>query len=127
MVFLSGIQGIDKQYYQAAKIDATPQWRVLLRVTVPLLSPMIAYVTITSFIGGFKSYAAVVALFGDRMGPAGQSNLMITVVGYIFNAWTNLGTPGELSKAAAGSVILLIIILIFTAVELQISKKRVHY
>lgn len=127
MVFLSGIQGIDKQYYQAAKVDATPKWRVLLRVTVPLLSPMIAYVTITSFIGGFKSYAAVVALFGDRMGPAGQSNMMITVVGYIFNAWTNLGTPGELSKAAAGSVILLIIILIFTAVELQISKKRVHY
>ncbi len=127
MVFLSGIQGIDKQYYQAAKVDATPKWKVLLRVTVPLLSPMIAYVTITSFIGGFKSYASVVALFGVGMGPRGESNMMITVVGYIFNAWTNLGTPGELSKAAAGSVILLIIILIFTAVELQISKKRVHY
>lgn len=127
MVFLSGIQGIDKQYYQAAKVDATPKWRVLLRVTVPLLSPMIAYVTITSFIGGFKAYASVVALFGDRMGPAGQSNSMITVVGYIFNSWKNIAATGELSKAAAGSVILLVIILIFTAIELQISKKRVHY
>lgn len=127
MVFLSGIQGIDKQYYQAAKVDATPGWRVLLRITVPMLSPMIAYVTITSFIGGFKSYAAVVALFGDSYGPVGQSNLMITVVGYIFNSWNNLGTPGELSKAAAGSVILLVIILFFTAFELHISKKRVHY
>lgn len=127
MVFLSGIQGIDKQYYQAAKVDATPGWRILWRITVPMLSPMIAYVTITSFIGGFKSYAAVVALFGDSYGPVGQSNLMITVVGYIFNSWNNLGTPGELSKAAAGSVILLIIILFFTAFELHVSKKRVHY
>ena len=39
IVFLSGMQSIDKQYYQAAQIDSTPRWRVFTKITVPLLSP----------------------------------------------------------------------------------------
>ena len=61
-VFLSGLQGIDKQYYQAAQIDATPKWKTLLRITVPLLSPQILYIMITSFIGAFKEYSSIVGL-----------------------------------------------------------------
>ena len=58
LILTSGLQSINKQYYEAAKVDSTPRWRVLTRITVPLLSPMLAYVVITGFIGGFKrSYA----------------------------------------------------------------------
>ena len=39
LILLSGLQGIDKQYYQAAQIDAAPKWKVFGRITVPLLSP----------------------------------------------------------------------------------------
>ena len=54
LILLGGLQSVNKQYYDAAKVDATPRFRVFTRITVPLLSPMIAYVVITSFIGGFK-------------------------------------------------------------------------
>ncbi len=55
LVFLSGIQGIDKQYYQAAQVDAAPRRKVFWKITVPLLSPFIIYITITSSIGCIQS------------------------------------------------------------------------
>ena len=128
MVFLSGLQSIDKQYYDAAKIDATPRWRVFRRITVPLLSPMIAYITITSFIGAFKAYRTVVGMFGVTLAPPGQlsSNSLITIVGYIYQSLYDLA-PGAISLSAATAIILFIITLFFTLINMQVSKKRVHY
>jgi multiple sugar transport system permease protein len=126
MVFLSGLQSIDKQYYQAAQVDATPKWRVFLRITVPMLSPMIMYITITSFIGAFKAYATVVAMFGESAGPAGQARMLSTVVWYVYDALQQT-RDGAISIASAASVILFLIILAFTAIQMYVSKKRVHY
>ena len=47
LVFIGGIQGIDKQYYQAAQIDGASKARVFRKITLPLLSPMVLYITIT--------------------------------------------------------------------------------
>ena len=83
LILLGGLQSVNKQYYDAAKVDGTPKWRVTTRITVPLLSPMIAYVVITGFIGGFKEYTSVVGIFGENMGPTGAKNSLNTMVGYI--------------------------------------------
>ena len=121
LILLSGLQGIDKQYYQAAKIDSAPKWRVLLRITVPALSPQILYLMVTSFIGAFKEYSSIVALFNGPGTSTGSYN-MYTIVYYIYD---NLNT--NTSFAAAAAVILFIIILIFTFLQLWVSKKRVYY
>lgn len=121
LILLSGLQGIDKQYYQAAKIDSTPKWRVLLRITVPALSPQILYLMVTSFIGAFKEYSSIVALFNGPGTSTGSYN-MYTIVYYIYDNLTS-----NTSLAAAAAVILFIIILIFTFLQLWLSKKRVHY
>lgn len=126
IVFLSGLQSIDKQYYQAAQIDATPRWRVFWRITVPLLSPMILYITITSFMGAFKVYSSVIGIFGTgKYGPIGNDKLLITIVGYIYDQFNVGGMP--FGVGSAGSMILFLIILLITAVQMQISKKWVHY
>lgn len=124
LVFLSGLQGIDKQYYDAAKIDSTPRNRIFTKITVPLLSPMIAYVTITSFIGAFKVYTTVVGMFGPSMGPAGSPRQLITVVGLVYGY---IGDIGQGGTAAAIAIILFLITLAFTGIQMQVSKKRVHY
>ncbi len=126
MVFLSAIQGIDKQYYQAADIDATPKGRVFRRITVPLLSPMIFYIVITSVIGAFKTYSSVVAIFGDAAAPDGAQYNLKTIVFYIYD-YINNTAPGNLSLAAAASIILFAIILVFTLLQMHVGKKRVHY
>lgn len=126
MVFLTSIQGIDKQYYQAAAIDATPRGRIFSKITVPLISPMIFYITVTSVIGAFKIYNVIVALFGVNGTPPGAQYNLQSIVMYIYT-YIDKGTPGSLSQAAAGSLILFAIILVLTIVQMQVSKKRVHY
>ena len=114
---------INKQYYDAAKVDSTPRWRVFTKITVPLLSPMIAYVVITGFIGGFKEYTSIVGIFGETMGPAGDAGRMNTIVGMIYDALpkSNYGV------ASAAALILFAIIFVVTMINMQVSKKRVHY
>ena len=124
LILLSGLQGVDKQYYQAAQIDAAPKWKVLARITVPLLSPQILYLMITSFIGAFKEYTSIVAIFGGPSTRGTNSPIkdMLTVVYYVYENIT-----AQTSFAAAGAVFLFVIILIFTFVQFGVSSKRVHY
>ena len=123
LILLGGLQSVNKQYYDAAKVDSTPKWRVFTKITVPLLSPMLAYVIITGFIGGFKEYSSIVGVFGESMGPPHDPGRLNTVVGMIYDyiEGRNFGI------ASAGALILFVIILIVTFINLWVSKKKVHY
>ncbi len=123
LVLLGGLQGINKQYYDAAKVDGTPRRRVFTRITVPLLSPMLAYVIITGFIGGFKEYTSIVGIFGENMGPADDAGRLNTMVGFIYDALES----NNQGRASAGALILFAIILVVTMINTQVSKKRVHF
>ncbi len=129
MVFLSGLQSIDKQYYDAARIDATPRGRVLTKITIPLLSPMIAYITITSFIGAFKAYRTIIGMFGTSLRPPGalSKDSLITIVGLVYDSLAHSSTTGQMSEAAAASIILFSVTLLFTIIQMQVSKRRVHF
>lgn len=126
LILLSGLQGIDKQYYQAAQIDSCPKAKTLWKITVPLLSPQILYLMITSFIGSFKEYTSIVAIFNGpgTYGKASESDPnMETIVYYVYDQVEKQST----SLAAAAGVFLFIIILAFTFLQFGVSKKRVHY
>ncbi len=123
LVLLGGLQSINKQYYDAAKVDGTSRTRVLTRITVPLLSPMLAYVIITGFIGGFKEYTSIVGIFGDKMGPAHDAGRLNTMVGFVYDA-----LEGDFQgRASAAALILFVIILIVTFINNNFIKKHVHY
>ena len=125
LVLLGGLQGVNKQYYDAAKIDGTSRFRIFWRITVPLLSPMIAYVVITGFIGGFKEYSSIVGIFGENMGPTGTTarNNMNTIVGYIYDSLSD----NNQGRASAAALILFAIIFAVTMINMYVSKKKVHY
>lgn len=123
LVLLGGLQSINKQYYDAARVDGTPRRRVFTRITVPLLSPMLAYVVITGFIGGFKEYTSIVGIFGEKMGPPDDAGRLNTMVGFIYDALEG----NNQGRASAAALILFGIILVVTMINTQVSKKRVHY
>lgn len=133
LVFMSGLATIDKQYYDAAKIDGASSFTIWRRITIPLLSPQILYITITSFIGSFKMYTGVMAVYQGvtnsayYFGPSSKysQSEWIPVVGWIYRElkYNTLG-PGV---ASAASLILLGIIMVITAVQFAVSKTRVHY
>jgi len=132
LVFMSGLATIDSQYYNAAKIDGASNFTIWRRITLPLLSPQILYITITSFIGAFKMYTGVMAVYSNTNGykPAyyfgGKFGTdWIPVVGWIYRKLDE--SKDQTGTASAASLILLAIIMVITAVQFAVSKKRVHY
>ena len=123
LVLLGGLQSINKQYYDAAKVDGTSRLRVFTKITVPLLSPMLAYVIITGFIGGFKEYSSIVGIFGDKMGPAHDAGRLNTMVGFVYDSLAD----GKQGRASAAALILFVIILVVTTINNKVIKKHVHY
>lgn len=124
LILFSALQSVGKQYYDAAKIDGANKQTILTKITVPLISPMLSYLLITGIMGALKTYSTVIGIFGGNLGPNGSGSYeMATMVGYIY---TMIEANGA-CYAAAGSIILFIIIMIFTAINTQVSKKRVHY
>ncbi len=122
LILLGGLQSINKQYYDAARVDGTRRARVFTKITVPLLSPMLAYVVITGFIGGFKEYSSIVGIFGEHMGPAGDAKRLNTMVGFIYDSLST-----QQGRASAAALILFGIIFVVTMINLYVSKKKTHY
>ena len=122
LILLGGLQSVNKQYYDAAKVDGTSKIRTFTRITVPLLSPMIAYVVITGFIGGFKEYTSIVGVFGESMGPVGEAYRLNTMVGYIYKYIAQ-----NQGRASAAALILFGIIFLVTMINLKVSNKKTQY
>ncbi len=119
LILFSALQNVNKQYYDAAKIDGASKNTTLWRITVPLISPILSYLLVTGMMGGLKDYSSIVGIWDAKM----NSGEMGTMVGYVYDC-INLQQTGY---AAAGSLILFGIIMIFTAINMYVSKKKVHY
>ena len=122
LILTSALASVNKDYYNAAKIDGTSKTRTFFRITLPMISPMIFYLVITGFIGAFKAYSDAVALFGTDLNGAGMN----TIVGYVYDMlYGNSG--GYPSYASAAAIVLFAVVLTVTCINLIVSKKNVHY
>ena len=122
LILTSALASVKEDYYNSARIDGTPKWRIFTRITIPMISPTLFYLVITGFIGAFKAYSDAVALFGTDLNVAEMN----TIVGYIYDMLYGEG-GGYPSYASAAAIILFVIVLTVTAINLIVSKKRVHY
>lgn len=118
LILTSALASVNKNYYDAAKIDGTSKWRTFTKITLPMISPMIFYLVITGFIGAFKAYSDAVALFGTDLNSAGMN----TIVGYVYDMLYSDG-GGYPSYASAAALILFVIVLTITCINLVISRK----
>jgi len=119
VLFLAGLQVIPRTYYEAADIDGATPFKKFLSITWPLLSPTTLFVTVMQFIASFRVFVSVSVM--TRGGPA-QSTQVITF--YLYeNAFAYL----KFGYAAAISVFMFVLMMIFTLIQFRFSKKRVHY
>ncbi len=121
LILTSALASVNEDYYKAAKIDGTSKFRIFTKITLPMISPMIFYLIITGFIGAFKAYSDVVAIFGTDLNAAGMN----TIVGYIYDMLYG-SSGGYPSFASAAAIILFVIVLTITVINLLV-KKRVNY
>lgn len=122
LILTSALASVNPEYYQAAQVDGTSKIRTFMRITLPMISPMIFYLVITGFIGAFKAYSDVVALFGTNLNAAEMN----TIVGYVYDMLYG-DSGGYPSYASAAAIILFAIVLTITCINLLVSKKKVHY
>ena len=122
LILTSALASVNKDYYNVARVDGTSKWRTFYKITLPMISPSLFYLVITGFIGAFKAYSDVVALFGTDLNAAGMN----TIVGYVYDMlYGNSG--GYPSFASAAALILFAIVLTITVINLLVSKENVHY
>lgn len=122
LILTSALAGVNKQYYDAARVDGTSKWRTFWKITLPMISPSVFYLVITGFIGAFKAYSDAVALFGANLNVAGMN----TIVGYVYDMLYRDG-GGYPSYASAAAIILFVIVLTITVINLLVSRKKVFY
>ncbi|MBR2765253.1 MAG: sugar ABC transporter permease [Blautia sp.] len=122
LILTSALAGVNPDYYKAAKVDGTSRLRIFMRITLPMISPMLFYLIITGFIGAFKAYSDVVAIFGTSLNAAGMN----TIVGYVYDMLYG-DSGGYPSYASAAALLLFAIVLTITCVNLLISRKKVIY
>ncbi len=122
VIFLAGLQGIDKTYYEAAEVDGATGWARFRYITLPLLSPTTFFVFIISIIGAFKVFQEIFILWSGPGG--GPLHAAMTVMVYFYNtAWGQW----QLGRGAAVANILFVIIFIITLIQMRLSKRWVFY
>ena len=122
LLLTSALASVDRNYYNAARVDGTSSFRIFYKITLPMISPTCFYLIITGFIGAFKEYSDAVALFGTDLNAAEMN----TIVGYVYDMLYG-DSGGYPSYASAAAILLFIIILTITCINLMVSKKHVYY
>ena len=112
--FLSSMQGISPELYEAAAIDGASAWRQFLHVTLPGLKPTIIYVITISVYGGFAMFSESYILFSSSRTPG---DIAGTMVGYIYQM---AFVEARLGFAAAAGIVLLVLVLVINIAQLNL-------
>lgn len=119
LFLLSGLQSIDKTYYEAATVDGSGKIRTFFRITIPLLSPSIFFCLVMALINAFQLFPQVMIM--TQGGPNGATQVMVErIYTYGFSYF-------KMGYAAAFSWLLFVIIFLLTSVQMKFQKGWVHY
>jgi multiple sugar transport system permease protein len=116
IVLLMGLQSIPTQLYEAARVDGASRWQQLRYITIPSLRPTLALLFILSVTGSLLAFDQFLILT-----KGGPDNSTVSVVFAVYNtAFVNF----DMGKAAALSVVLLVVLLIISAVQLPLLRRK---
>ncbi len=120
LMLLAGLQGINRDYYEAAAIDGAGRVKRFFKITLPLLTPTIFFVLIISMINSFQIFPQVVIMTPDG-GPGGSTMVMVErIYKYGFTYY-------KMGVASALSWILFLIIMVLTFVQMKLQHRWVNY
>ncbi|WP_173915460.1 carbohydrate ABC transporter permease [Halobacillus sp. Marseille-Q1614] len=116
IIYLAGLQGISKDFYEAADIDGASSFQKFKKITLPMLAPSITINVVLNIIGGLKLFDVIVALTGGGPGNASQSSST-----FMYDLYFSRQDAGY---AATQGVLIAFIILILSLVALWYFKRK---
>lgn len=117
-IFLAGLQGIPKDFYEAAEIDGANIFQQFKKITFPLLAPAFTVVVTMNTIGGFKVFEQVYVLTGG--GPGNATQVLST---YVYREFSK-GTLGR--STAMGLVLFVLISVIAVVINKLLTSREVE-
>jgi len=119
IVFLAGLQGIPQSLYEVADIDGANWWSRFRHVTLPMLSPVILFNLVVGVIGSFQVFTSAFLLTNG-----GPQNATLFTVLYLYRLAFEQFNMG---LASALAWLLFAIILVFSLIQLRLSRTWVYY
>jgi multiple sugar transport system permease protein len=120
VIYLAGLQGIPREYYEAAQIDGASGWRQFRDITLPMLTPTTFFLMVVAIIGSLQVFDLVYIM--TRVGSS--TNRFPTIVYYIYEEGFQKFNMGY---AITVAWVLLVIILVFTLLQFRLQRRWVHY
>lgn len=121
VILLAGLQDIPGSYYEAAQIDGVDSLKQFLHITVPLVSPTLFFVVLTTMISSLQVFDHIYMML-DSTNPALKSGESIV---YLFYKYTFANNNKGYGSAIA--TVLLFLVMLLTVIQMKVQKKWVHY
>ncbi|MDR7810688.1 MULTISPECIES: carbohydrate ABC transporter permease [Lacrimispora] len=121
IILLAGMQGISRSYYEAASVDGASGIHQFFKITIPMLSPTIFFVMITSIISGFQVFDTIYMMV-VKTNTAYRSTQTLVMMFY-----RNAFDYGHKGYAAAISILIFSIIMLVTVIQMIGQRKWVNY
>jgi multiple sugar transport system permease protein len=125
MIILVALQGINPEIIEAATVDGANAWRRFWKITLPLLTPVLFFLTVTSIIGAFQLFGPIYMMMGGAFVTAGTLNDFATTTAVVF-IHNQAFKKGLFGFASAASYVLATMIFIFTFLQFKFQKKWVY-
>jgi multiple sugar transport system permease protein len=123
VLFMAGLQGVDRSLLEAASVDGAGRWQQFLHVTLPLVSPTTFFVVVITTIGSFQVFDQAYVMTNGQFYPNNATN---TLVGYLFQrAFIFAGSNMGLASAVAW--VLFMLVFAVTIVQFLMQRRWVHY
>lgn len=119
LIYLAALQGVSVHLYEAAEVDGAGAWRKFVDITVPMITPSIFFNIVMGFIGSFQVFTQAYIMTGG--GPAERTLF------YVLYLYLKAFIFFEMGFASAMAWILFLIILMFTILQLWLSRRWVYY
>ncbi len=119
VIFLAGLQGIPRELYEAARVDGANAWQRFVNVTVPGLSPVAFFLTVTSILSSFQAFDVIRVMTGG--GPVYATTTLI------YQVYSEAFVGFNAGRAATYATILFGLMLAITVVQIRMVEKRVTY
>lgn len=119
IILSSGLQGIPDDMYESAKMDGAGSFVTFWRISLPLLSPTLFFVTVVSIIGAFQSFAQINIL--TRGGPVDSTNV------FVYSIYQEAFVNFRFGTGSAQAIVLFVVILLLTLIQFKWVERKVHY
>jgi sn-glycerol 3-phosphate transport system permease protein len=119
VLLLAALQGISQELYESATIDGAGFWAAFRHITIPMISPTIFFLVVSQSLLALQTFTQINVL--TKGGPVGSTNVLVYLIysAFYFN--------NQYGIAATLSVILFLIMLVFTVIQFGVLERRVFY